>query len=207
MGNGASQSQLCETNPIPGSGRPEAGAVAQNKANFGNRQGSPQRHREPSAAFGRNPKTSYPQISPIRADFERKSKGEIGETTASVGPPSLLLSPSPLPLESAKICVICGFSNSFTSGDLQHVLSESLSRKQDVAPLQYRGQECKTNPIGRRVSSWRWQVAGGRYPAASVQTKPISPGGYPSVRLCYRRRIPILRRWAERLLDAVCQRV
>jgi hypothetical protein len=60
--------------------------------------------------------------------FKETPREKIGETTAGVEPPFLLLLPASLPLESAKICVICGFSNSFTPGDLQHIPSESLPR-------------------------------------------------------------------------------
>jgi hypothetical protein len=44
-------------------------------------------------------------------------------------------------LESAKICAICEFPNSFISRDLQHVAPGSLSRKQDAASLQCRGDK------------------------------------------------------------------
>jgi hypothetical protein len=79
---------------------------------------------------GRNP-------NQLSADFQRKGKREAADRVGT--PPSSLspfhFFPSSL-LESAKICAIRGFSNSFTSGDLQHVPPGSLSRKQDVAPLQ-----------------------------------------------------------------------
>ena len=39
---------------------------------------------------------------------------------------------------------VCGFSNSFTSWDLQHVPSESLSGRQDIAPLRCRGRGPQT---------------------------------------------------------------
>ena len=118
--------------------------------------------------MGRSPaatKASCPQISPIGADFQRKGKREMGETTASVRPPSLLLSPAPLPLESAKICVICGFSNSFTSGDLQHIPSESLSRKQEVAPWRYR-EERRSEGENGRLSNFHFFASS--YPLFSV---------------------------------------
>jgi hypothetical protein len=49
-----------------------------------------------------------PQISQISTDFQREDKREIGETTARVRPPYLLLSPACLDPESVKIGVICG---------------------------------------------------------------------------------------------------
>ncbi len=45
--------------------------------------------------------------------------------------------------------VICGFSNSFMSGDFRHGPLESLSRKQDIAALQY--SEAISPRVGSRL--------------------------------------------------------
>ena len=104
------------------------------------------------------------------ADLQRKGRRKIGETTARIRPPSLLLSPACRPLESAQICVICGFSNSFTSGDLPHVPSESWSREQEVAPLPCRGD----SGGGWLYKQSQW-AGGGIRPVA--QTKPMAGRG------------------------------
>jgi hypothetical protein len=78
-----------------------------------------------------------PQPKPVSHRFRRftqikeKAKGRRQETTDSVGPGSLYFFPS----ESAKIGAICGFSNFFTSGSLQHIPSKSSPKKQDVTIL------------------------------------------------------------------------
>jgi hypothetical protein len=68
------------------------------------------------------PKADCPQISPICADFQREGKGQKEKATDSVGTPSFLFAPvyffPSSHLESVKICVICGFSNSFQSDRL-----------------------------------------------------------------------------------------
>ena len=100
-------------------------------------------------------KTSYPQISQITADFQRNTTEQEEETTDGDGTTSLLLSSSLLFLESARICVICGISNSFSPGDLRRVPSESLSRKQDLAALQCRVHGCHSSVFLALFASWR----------------------------------------------------